>query len=108
MSEDAPNSNTHPPDKFAYLHALETSFPDISRMPIDTSFLDEPVLKKLVNLIQFSIPIHTYQPEILALYDRISEIYYDYCFRNSLPPKKTAVESHVSLQPVQSVEIKLA
>lgn len=86
---------------YACLDILETAFPNISRMPIDLSFLADPALKKLVNLIRFSIPAHTYQPELLALYDRITEIYYDYLFRNSLPAKETAVEINVSSQTAE-------
>jgi hypothetical protein len=85
---------------------LETAFPNISRMPIDISFLNDPGLKKLVNLIKFSIPVHTYQSDLLTLYDRISEVYYDYLFRNSLPAKETATKPHVSLLLNNEVEKK--
>lgn len=83
----------------ACMDILETAFPNISRIPIETGFLDDPSIKKLVNLIKFSIPVHTYQPELLALYDRISQVYYDYHFRNSLPTKEITGENNVSLQP---------
>ena len=82
MSEDTPDSASTEALHSAFLDILETPFPNISRMPIDHCFLKDPNMKKLVNLIKFSNPVNTYQTEILKLYDNITEIYYDYVYKN--------------------------
>lgn len=107
MSEDNPNLVMNQISNCACLDILEIAFPNISRMPIDNSFLNDPALKRLVNLIKFSIPVHTYQPELLALYDRINELYYDYIFRNSLQQKESNVEHNVSLENKEKAEEKV-
>jgi hypothetical protein len=85
------------------LEALEAEFPNISTLPIDHKFLEAPSIQKLVNLIKFAIPVHTYQPELLALYEHISETYYAYIFRNLLKTAQHPVEKNdVSLSEMTS------
>lgn len=100
MSEDVPDPNTQALLNCAYLDLLEPAFPNISRLPLDLSFLTDPSLRKLLSLLKFGIPLHTFQPEPLALYDRISQVYYDYLFRHSLKAKEALDHHpHVSFQP---------
>lgn len=69
---------------------LEGEFPNISKLPLQLPVLPEAALRKLVNLIKFSIPVHTFQQDLLALYEQISEAYHTYIFRHSLqPPAET-------------------
>lgn len=60
-----------------------------------------PNIKRLANLLQFSIPIHTYQPEILALYDAIAEQYYQRLLKSPtdqrLEIQKTSAQSTINL-----------
>ena len=77
-----------------FLVELEGEFPNISKLPLQLPVLPEAALRKLVNLIKFSIPVHTFQPDLLALYEQISEAYHTYIFRHSLPPRTETIRKN--------------
>lgn len=63
------------------LQALQVAFPGLSLMGLDEDILCSPLIRKLANLINFSIPLHTFAPPLLLLYDRITLHYH-----SALPP----------------------
>lgn len=73
---------------------LEGEFPNISKLPLQLPVLPEAGLRKLVNLIKFSIPVHTFQQELLTLYEQISEAYHTYIFRHSLQPPPEIIQKN--------------
>jgi len=74
---------------------LDQAFPGIGKIELDKAILTSPLLKKLINLIQFSIPVHTYSQDLLELYDKINQSYYNFL----LEMKVTDVnESTINLQ----------
>jgi hypothetical protein len=56
---------------------LDEVFPGIAKIELDSSILASPLIKKLINLIKFSIPLHTFSADLLQLYDSINQSYYD-------------------------------
>ena len=73
---------------------LEAEFPNISKLPLKLPVFPEAALRKFVNLIKFSIPVHTFQPDLLALYEQISEAYHTYIFRHSLQPPLETIQKN--------------
>lgn len=73
---------------------LEGEFPNISKLPLQLPAFPEAALRKLVNLIKFSIPVHTFQQDLLALYEQISEAYHTYIFRHSLQPQPESIRKN--------------
>lgn len=55
---------------------LEEEFPNISRFGLESRLAASPLLPKLRTLLEFAIPVHTFQPDIQELYKEISEFYH--------------------------------
>lgn len=88
------------------LSCLNIAFPQISALDVDKSFLNAPGLKKLTNLIKYSIPVHTFPSDLLALYELISDTYYSYIFRNQLGRRESSLPQTNVSSPQNDTQVQ--